>query len=41
MPSPELIRRKPPKNPGLLELIRAKHEWEWKPSAAELERFKK
>ena len=29
-------RRKPPKNIGLLELIRAKREWHWKPSIAEL-----
>jgi REP element-mobilizing transposase RayT len=30
------IRRKPPKNFGLLELIRAKREWSWKPSIEEL-----
>jgi hypothetical protein len=31
-----IIRRTPPKNLGLLELIRAKREWDWKPSVAEL-----
>ena len=36
MESPEPIRRTPPKNLGLLELIRAKREWDWKPSVAEL-----
>ncbi len=36
MESLNSIRRAPPKNPGLLELIRAKREWDWKPSIAEL-----
>lgn len=36
MESPKRIRRTPPKNLGLLELIRAKREWDWKPSLAEL-----
>lgn len=36
MESPKAIRRPPPRNPGLLELIRAKREWDWKPSVAEL-----
>jgi len=31
-------RRTPPKNPGLLELVRAKREWGWKPSAVELKK---
>jgi REP element-mobilizing transposase RayT len=35
MESPKPIRRTPPKNLGLLELIRAKREWNWKPSAEE------
>ena len=38
MSSPKPIRRSPPKNLGLLELIRAKREWDWKPSVAELKR---
>src|SRR5215207_7629987 len=29
-------QRTPPRNLGLLELIRAKREWTWKPSLAEL-----
>jgi len=33
---PKPIRRTPPKNVGLLELIRAKREWDWKPSIEEL-----
>jgi hypothetical protein len=33
---PKPIRRTPPKNTGLLELIRAKREWNWQPSIAEL-----
>lgn len=32
----EPIRRTPPKNLGLLKLIRAKPEWSWKPSPEEL-----
>jgi REP element-mobilizing transposase RayT len=36
MEPPKAIRRTPPKNTGLLELIRAKREWDWKPSDAEL-----
>ena len=36
MESPKPIRRTPPKNVGLLELIRGKREWDWKPSIAEL-----
>jgi hypothetical protein len=30
------VRRTPPKNVGLLELIRAKRQWSWKPSIEEL-----
>jgi len=37
-PKPTPIRRTSPKNVGLLELIRAKREWDWKPS---IEEFKK
>src|SRR5207248_3015266 len=36
MESSKLIRRALPKNLGLLELIRAKREWSWKPSVEEL-----
>jgi REP element-mobilizing transposase RayT len=36
MESLKPIRRSPPKKLGLLELIRAKREWDWKPSLAEL-----
>jgi REP element-mobilizing transposase RayT len=36
MESPKPVHRTPPKNVGLLELIRAKHKWDWKPSAKEL-----
>jgi len=36
METPKPVRRTPPKNLGLLELIRAKREWCWQPSAAEL-----
>lgn len=36
MESPQPIYRMPPKNVGLLELIRAKREWSWKPSVEEL-----
>jgi REP element-mobilizing transposase RayT len=36
MESPKSIRRTPPKNLGLLALIRAQREWDWKPSVAEL-----
>ena len=32
------IRRMPPKNPGLLELIRARRERDWRPSIAELKK---
>jgi REP element-mobilizing transposase RayT len=35
MESSKPIHRKVPKNFGLLELIRAKREWNWKPSAEE------
>jgi putative transposase len=38
MESPKTIRRTLPKNLGLLELVRAKREWHWKPSASELKR---
>ncbi|HWD93133.1 MAG TPA: transposase [Verrucomicrobiae bacterium] len=38
MESPTLIRSKPPKNLGLLELIRSKRERSWKPSVEELKR---
>ena len=34
--SPDTLRRTPPQNVGLLELIRAKREWCWKPSLEEL-----
>jgi REP element-mobilizing transposase RayT len=33
---PKRIGRTPPKNLGLLELIRAKREWHWKPTTEEL-----
>lgn len=36
MEPPQPVRRAPPKNLGLLELIRAKRERDWKPSVAEL-----
>ena len=36
MESPKPTLRTPPKNLGLLELIRAKREWNWKPSPSEL-----
>ena len=36
MEPPKPTHRTPPKNVGLLKLIRAKHEWDWKPSAEEL-----
>lgn len=36
MESPKPTRREPPRNVGLLELIRTKREWGWKPSPAEL-----
>jgi hypothetical protein len=32
------IRRKLPSNPGLLELIRTKREWHWKPSVDEMKK---
>ena len=38
MESPKPIHRTPPKNLGLLELIRAKREWDWKPSVEELKK---
>jgi len=38
MESPKPIHRTPPKNLGLLELIRAKREWDWKPSTEELKK---
>jgi putative DNA methylase len=38
MESPKPIRRTPPKNVGLLELIRAKRERDWKPSVEELKK---
>lgn len=38
MESPKPICRTPPKNLGLLELIRAKREWDWKPSVEELKK---
>ena len=38
MESPKPIRRTPPKNLGWLELIRAKREWNWKPSPEELKK---
>jgi REP element-mobilizing transposase RayT len=38
MESSKAIRRAPPRNVGLLELIRAKREYNWKPSIAELKR---
>src|SRR5690606_9742860 len=38
MKSPKPIRRMPPKNPGLLELIRARRECHWKPSSDELKK---
>jgi len=36
MQTPKPIRQSPPKNVGLLELIRVKREWSWKPSTEEL-----
>ncbi len=36
MEPPKPFRRTPPKNAGLLELIRAKRECHWKPSVAEI-----
>jgi putative DNA methylase len=38
MESSKPVRRAPPKNPGLLELIRAKREQDWKPSVEELKK---
>ena len=38
MASPHPVRPTPPKNSGLLELIRAKREWNWQPSVAELKK---
>ena len=38
MDSPKPNRRVPPKNVGLLELIRAKCEWSWKPSVEVLKK---
>jgi putative DNA methylase len=37
-PKPKPVFRTPPKNVGLLELIRTKHEWNWKPSVEELKK---
>ena len=37
-PLPQSSHRTPPKNPGLLQLIRAKREWHWKPTSEELRR---
>ena len=36
MEKPQPARRTPPKNLGLLELIRSKRDWDWKPSINEL-----
>jgi REP element-mobilizing transposase RayT len=36
MESLQSVHRTPPKNIGVLELIRAKREWAWKPSVEEL-----
>jgi REP-associated tyrosine transposase len=38
MESPKSTRRSPPKNPGLLEFVRAKREWDWEPSIEELKK---
>lgn len=38
MESPKPIRRTPPQNIGLLQLIRSKREWDWKPSLEEFKR---
>jgi len=38
MESPKPTHRTPPKNLGLLELVRTKREWNWKPSAEELKK---
>jgi len=38
METPLPTRHTPPKNVGLLELIRAKREWDWKPSVEELKK---
>ena len=38
MESPTPTRRTVPKNLGLLELVHAKREWDWKPSAEELKK---
>jgi hypothetical protein len=35
---PNPIRRATPKNIGLMELIRAKRQWQWKPSIEELQK---
>src|SRR5207245_1914163 len=37
-PAPKEPRRTPPRNLGLLQLIRAKREWHWKPTIEELRR---
>jgi len=37
-PNQRRANRRPPVNVGLLNLIRAKREWHWKPSVAELRR---
>jgi hypothetical protein len=38
MEPPKPLRRTVPTNSGLLELIRAKREWHWKPSIEELKK---
>src|ERR1700759_2853888 len=38
MESPPATRCKIPSNPKLMALVRAKREWDWKPSAEELKR---
>ena len=38
MESPKPIRRRPPRNLGLLELIRSKRERDWRPSNEELKK---
>jgi len=35
-PKPNRSHRTPPKNPGLLQLIRAKRQWHWKPTHEQL-----
>ena len=38
MDSSKPVRRSPPRNPALLELIRAKREWDWRPSVSEMKK---